>query len=537
MEGRRVRMFNMGRARGQHPQTQTHHSLLPIHSHSNPSSPSRLSTTISCCYCDFKFWAFNQPLFHFGRSHSQILRAWFSIGVGFGLTLLFSISLILIWELGRALNLFHGSFFINLFSRFSSSFSTSIADVACIFIATMVSVSVHELGHALAAASECVQMEYVAVFVAFLFPGALVAFDSESLQPLSCFAALRIYCAGIWHNAVCCAVCGLALLLLPFILFPFYIHGESPMVLGVPSTSPLSGYLSPGDVIVSVDGVPIHNVQEWMEMTALINELALRGRNHSLDVQGFGINRIKGYCVPNSMMEESKQIVIGDNQSSCPDDLTAFTPLPCDHTSILDHNHPSRIEKTHCLNAKNVVKLNKCGEGWAAITNGSNCICSQEESCLSPVQIPGLIWVEITYSRPYYLECLRVRRKSFVGPRISDSMESNCGGTFVFVGDVISMARSVKLTAYQPRWAFPLGTYLPNVLERILICTFQVSLTLALLNSLPVYFLDGESILEATLSHFALLCPRKRRKVLQVCLLWGTLISILAFFRIMLHTL
>lgn len=50
--------------------------------------------------------------------------------------------------------------------------------------------------------SECVQMEYVAVFVAFLFPGALVAFDSESLQPLSCFAALRIYCAGIWHNAV-----------------------------------------------------------------------------------------------------------------------------------------------------------------------------------------------------------------------------------------------------------------------------------------------------------------------------------------------
>lgn len=76
-----------------------------------------------------------------------------------------------------------------------------------------------------------------------------------------------------------------------------------------------------------------------------------------------------------------------------------------------------------------------------------------------------------------------------MGPRISDSMESNCGGIFVFVGDVISMARSVKLTAYRPRWAFPLGTYLPNVLERILICTFQVSLTLALLNSLPVSFL------------------------------------------------
>lgn len=56
----------------------------------------------------------------------------------------------------------------------------------------------------LIASSECLQMEYVAVFVAFLFPGALVAFDSESLQQLPCFAALRIYCAGIWHNAVVC---------------------------------------------------------------------------------------------------------------------------------------------------------------------------------------------------------------------------------------------------------------------------------------------------------------------------------------------
>ncbi|KAM1350409.1 hypothetical protein ACFX2F_004364 [Malus domestica] len=534
MEGRRVRRF---RPRSQ---PQTHRSLLPLHSPANSSPPPPPpSTTVSCCYCDFKFWAFNQPLFHFGKTHCRILRAWFSVGVGFGLTLLFSVSLLLIWELGRALNLFHGSLFVDLAARFFSSFGTSIADAAYIITATVISVAVHELGHALAAASECLQMEYVAVFVAFLFPGALVAFDLESLQQLSCFAALRIYCAGIWHNAVCCAVCGFALLLLPFILFPFYIHGDSPMVLGVPSTSPLSGYLSPGDVIVSVDGVPIHNVQEWMEMTSLINQLALGDGNHSIDVPGFGTaNRRKGYCVPNSMMEESKQIIIADNQSSCPNDLTAFTTVPCVYASMLGDGHPIRIEKAHCLNAKDVIKLNKCGDGWAAvITNGSNCICSENESCSSPIPIPGLVWVEVTYSRPYSLECLRVRRKSFVDPRTSEGMESNCGGTFVFVGDIIFMAHSVQLTAYRPRWAFPLGTYLPNVLERILICTFQVSLTLALLNSLPVYFLDGESILEATLCHFAFLCQRRRRKVLQVCLLMGTLISVIAFFRIALYTL
>lgn len=50
--------------------------------------------------------------------------------------------------------------------------------------------------------SEGVQIEYVAIFVAVLFPGALVAFNDELLQALPHLTSLRIYSAGIWHNAV-----------------------------------------------------------------------------------------------------------------------------------------------------------------------------------------------------------------------------------------------------------------------------------------------------------------------------------------------
>lgn len=107
-------------------------------------------------------------------------------------------------------------------------------------------------------------------------------------------------------------------------------------------------------------------------------------------------------------------------------------------------------------------------------------------SCVSPIQMPGMIWIEVTYSSPYSLECLQLGKKLFSDSGVSE--ESNCGGTFVFVGDVISMASSVQLTAYRPRWASNFGTYLPNVLEKLLMCTFHVSLTLALLNSLPVSF-------------------------------------------------
>ena len=49
--------------------------------------------------------------------------------------------------------------------------------------------------------SEGIQMEYIAIFIAVLFPGALVAFNSDLLQALPHFTILRVYC-GIWHNAV-----------------------------------------------------------------------------------------------------------------------------------------------------------------------------------------------------------------------------------------------------------------------------------------------------------------------------------------------
>lgn len=46
------------------------------------------------------------------------------------------------------------------------------------------------------------QIEYIAVFLAIIFPGALVAFNYDLLQSLPRFSMLRIYCAGIWLNAV-----------------------------------------------------------------------------------------------------------------------------------------------------------------------------------------------------------------------------------------------------------------------------------------------------------------------------------------------
>ncbi|KAI3518835.1 hypothetical protein L1887_07673 [Cichorium endivia] len=316
-------------------------------------------------------------------------------------------------------------------------------------------------------------------------------------------ATLRIYCAGIWHNAALCLVCALTLFLLPFIFYPLYSHGESLMVLDVSPKSPLYGYLSPGDIITMLDGTHVHTTKEWMDIS------------YFLDKQKSQTN--KGYCVPNIVIAGSKNAEIVDDKFTCPNELTLFTTISCDSRLVNGTDHIQTKEHIYCIPGKGVLGEKKCGDGWGNIgKNDGNCLCTEDETCSAPIYMTGVTWVEITFSRP---EC--------------ENKENKCGGSFVFVGDIKSMARSIWLTEYRSRWLYGV-VYVPVVVEKLLVNTFHVSLMLALLNSLPVYYLDGESILEVALCCFSSLTPRIRELVLRLCLLAGTLVCCVLILRILL---
>ncbi|KAI7738236.1 hypothetical protein M8C21_009767 [Ambrosia artemisiifolia] len=471
-------------------------TLLPLH-----RSP-HLSNSISCWYCDFKTSVFNEPIFHFGRKHFRWLRIWFSIGMGFSLTTLIGVTLIMFLESAKALNIYNGIPWLNnildgsILGFYSSVFkySISVADIGYMCVSSIISVAVHELGHAL--------------------------------------AATRIYCAGVWHNAAFCVVCALTVFLLPFILYPLYSHGESLMVLDVSAESPLYGYLSPGYLITNLDGNHIRTSEEWMETVYLLDKQIFRNTNHYISN--------KGYCVPNLAIAESKNAEIVDNQFKCPNDLTLFTTISCvDSSTVNDISsngtvHQLMMENVYCFPAKGVLGEKKCGNGWnSAVKNDTNCLCTEDESCSTPIHMPGVSWVEITFSRPYSSDCTQSGNEIGSSYNKSWSEESKCGGSFVFIGDMMSMSRSIWLTEYQPRWPYGFA-YFPDLVEKLLVNSFHVSLMLALLNSLPVYYLDGESILEVALCFFGSLTPRTRDAVLQSSLVAGTLICCLLFLRILL---
>lgn len=82
------------------------------------------------------------------------------MGIGFSLTTLMLVTLILVWEFGRALFLLSwNTEFSNLFSVLLFGFPSeapaldvSLSDSTYLLISSLISVSVHEFGHALAAA-------------------------------------------------------------------------------------------------------------------------------------------------------------------------------------------------------------------------------------------------------------------------------------------------------------------------------------------------------------------------------------------------
>lgn len=143
-----------------------------------------------------------------------------------------------------------------------------------------------------------------------------------------------------------------------------------------------------------------------------------------------------------------------------------------------------------------------------------------------PEQISGEAWVEISFLKPYHLEWLGKEKNQ-------SSMDlKKCDGVFVFVGDPISLATSFKLSAYQPRrTSGVVGFYIPTILEKVLSWTLHISASFALCNSLPLFFLDGESILEIFVLNFTFLLPRTRRRIMRIILYGGTILFIFSSLR------
>lgn len=130
-----------------------------------------------------------------------------------------------------------------------------------LLLAAAIATVVHEAGHALAAAADG-EMRVVGVggFLALFLPGAYVRI--EGVDDAGRWRALKVWCAGAWHNIVAAVVAAAATLALPLLLAPVYSTSGGALVVGVPQSSALAGHLHSGDVIVGLGRHPVTGVAD-----------------------------------------------------------------------------------------------------------------------------------------------------------------------------------------------------------------------------------------------------------------------------------
>ena len=79
-----------------------------------------------------------------------------------------------------------------------------LSHIIHVLFAIIISVVLHEIGHALACIAEGGSINHVGVLSFAVLPGAFVSMDLERVPN---WGRVRIFCAGIWHNLLICAFC------------------------------------------------------------------------------------------------------------------------------------------------------------------------------------------------------------------------------------------------------------------------------------------------------------------------------------------
>lgn len=545
-------------------------------------------------YVSFETSRLNGLLASFGRRHRRALRRFYSVGAWVGAAGCLLSVLVLLWDLSVSLPpvLTRGALSSPPAAAGPGRLLTPVVpgknlpwgDVGFLAFATAVSVAVHEAGHAIAAASEGVRTVKVAAFLVAILPGAFVALDAEGLDALPPSRSLRIFAAGVWHNAVLCVLCWGFGAALPLLLFPLYSTGAQIVVTAVPATSPLHRHLAAGDVIAAVNDAPVRNARDWLHAledgyghhkrpprngasaplqwplpppagSGPPGGALARGGHPPPGAAGGGFPETfqegaaeaYGYCVPDRRQ--------GMPLEASPSPLTARAPL-CPAGQL-----PFRQVAAGpgagggaglCLRARDVAAGGvRCwGTGGATLPRegggkGENeglerrpGLCSQDEACFAPVLPAGVCLLKISF-RPRSAtsaECNLPSATSAASPQPPPAVPVDCTPFLVFVGSVGSLAGALQLSESAPRrvvltWrgaraevaAGPV--WLPPLLERATAYMFHVSAALALLNLAPVYFLDGEAVLGALLAcALPALSPSRHQQWLRLLLRSGTIL-------------
>lgn len=188
----------------------------------------------------------------------------------------------------------------------------------------------HELGHALAAVVQGYALQAVGVELYLLVVPKFYADIDGAVQTAPPAHALRVFCAGVWHNLVtgAAALAFTAVLSTAFLGALYTLPARGPVVTGIPPASPMAAaHVALGDALVRVGSCPVSSTADWDACIARIERAQQTG------------TVLQGFCVPGPHARAAGHLWNDSELDAMLRRLSfPFFFSPCSCSSCLSHN-------------------------------------------------------------------------------------------------------------------------------------------------------------------------------------------------------
>lgn len=429
--------------------------------------------------------ALNPWFTRMGRNYPTFLRQWYALGAVFGFAAMVCSVLLL------ALNLYW-----TLKQPDQPAVLTPVvpgvnvpsSHLAYYMIALAVAGVIHEIGHALAATSENMQVNGFGAFLVVLYPGAFVDLPEDSLQHLSPGKLLKIYCAGAWHNIALSVACVLLIWTLPFLLSPLYSTGHGVLITHVPEDSPFFGHVEDGHRVVAIGECRVNGLYDWAD--------CLNRWSASLMYPDKATGLNSGFCLSDSL---ASRLIRTHGTACCGNDDHSdggVEPTPdaddgrSSNEMCFTLGDPTGTSSSPAAAARQLCSIPR--------QMATNAFCSEDERCQS--ETSGFVCARPVTEEHHAVIKLTLHDSSFL----------------LFYGHPHALWYSLMVSDYVPRSPM-LPTSFPSMVEKTLRYTASLSGGLAVINMAPIQWLDGQWAATAILSlFFPSLAPRTRDLILRV---------------------
>lgn len=430
--------------------------------------------------------AFNRTVYRWGSSSPRFLQQWFSLGSYITLILL-PISIIIVLKSGADyLTPDDNKSYVRKGPILESALpgvNLPIEDLGFYLFSLVLSSVIHEIGHALAAVREDVQLINFGFHIFFIIPVAFVVMSTEQLHSLNPWRKLRVYSAGIWHNIVLAVVAYVLFLAIPLFFGYAYQINQGVQITEISSKSPLFGpkglnYL---DTITNVNDCPVKNKLDWED--CLINILSQKW----------------GVCVSSDFVHKFDESVPTKHSST---GLLECCEKFDSQNLCFEYLEPAHdkfeLPQHMCLPVRKVLESNfeKC-----YINDGFS--CPVEYHCVKPI--------------------LQNTTSLIVIKRINKP-------DVLYIGHPFDIHHTVIVSQYIPKTNIFLSN-IPEGFEKAMKYIIMLSIGLAVVNVFPCFVFDGQFIIQIFI-HLMLVSRMKHNSIrnFAFCItLIGTIILVIVF--------